>query len=180
MITDADHSRFINQLYAIPRHEIRFLLGMNLNILSSISLLHRSKLFLSGLNSCTPTSLDPDSKKIISTAITQALQSAHRIACLISFLLEMISDPTQKTYFGSTLFEWNTFLTNPIFEAIIVFWFIQCRMNPEWWGFVERGNCPRDVVRQRILDMISVLENAASYQKELLAPHVVCVKAMLE
>ncbi|ORY45676.1 hypothetical protein BCR33DRAFT_716322 [Rhizoclosmatium globosum] len=154
-LVHSDYDKFLAHFSTLPPSQIPDIITLNMTLLSSMCLLQRPKLYLSSLKTCHPRKINQESQQSITSAINQSLQSAHRISCLYEFFFS-VSEGSGKPRLPDGMHNYykpTPEIIHALFEAITVFWFITCRMDPMWWLFVTRGGCPRDTLRERLLSM---------------------------
>ncbi|ORY44845.1 hypothetical protein BCR33DRAFT_716791 [Rhizoclosmatium globosum] len=83
------------------------------------------------------------------------LASAHRITSLFSFFrnistgdLKHLLQEGEHSYHKPDYYS-----VYALFEAVCVFWFMACRMNPLWWNLISRGECDRKSCRRFVKAM---------------------------
>ncbi|KAI9339943.1 hypothetical protein BDR26DRAFT_918898 [Obelidium mucronatum] len=159
-ISTADHARFVKQLRQMTSGEISYAIGLNLDALASISILHRPRLFLTMLKSYTPLYLSLQHQQVIVDSIKQCLESAYRIVNFLDFLLTFSSVENQENIDGgdqSLARDCQPFSLNvyPAFEAMLVFWFIACKMKSMWKVLVDAA-LPLTLIQQlqRVVEFV--------------------------
>ncbi|ORY39153.1 hypothetical protein BCR33DRAFT_418865 [Rhizoclosmatium globosum] len=113
--------------------------SLNFMFHASKCVYNRPLLMLSSLPTFRPLTLRSEHRQIISSAIDQCLQSSRRILSLLSFFEDVHSGkrgdrqvPVKARWCYNPLFNQDS-----LFEAVLVFWFTCCRMNPEWWVYLS-------------------------------------------
>ncbi|KAI9343985.1 kinase-like domain-containing protein [Obelidium mucronatum] len=182
-LTESDSTRFASQFSVLPDYEFRFVLCMNLNAMASISLLNRPKMYLSGF--APPTRFTPHTQGMISTAINQSLESAHRICCFLQYLVETTAtSQVEEGKKHQDHHEWNILIMHPLFEAMIVFWFVYCRMDLGWWDLpplvVMRDAVPKELLRDRLEQLVKCVRNVSINLIGMKDPIAQCMEAMLK
>ncbi|ORY25868.1 hypothetical protein BCR33DRAFT_726713 [Rhizoclosmatium globosum] len=107
-------------------------LGLNLELESSISVLHRPILFLTSLRASRPQYINAGQQSVVLNAIQQCFSSASRVLSLSLFLeyitmgggASLLSKAQTKHYGRPQLLN--------LLESFIVLWFIACRMDSQW------------------------------------------------
>ncbi|ORY45574.1 hypothetical protein BCR33DRAFT_784339 [Rhizoclosmatium globosum] len=179
-ISESDAVRFLNQLSAISVQDIPFVFSVNMNLLASASILLRPKLYLSSLKCCVPSFLTPEKHSIIISAIQESLDAANRIACLIAFYMDAGTRNISQGFFFRPL----KLLVYPIFDAMIVFWFVKCRMDPVWAplaGQLFTWNMLKDRVAG-MMDFVHKLKETElkrGVQAGAMLPLTQCMEAMM-
>ncbi|KAJ3019872.1 UNVERIFIED_CONTAM: hypothetical protein HDU68_010468 [Siphonaria sp. JEL0065] len=173
VLTESDNSRFLAQFAFLPLYEFRFVLCMNLNAMASISLLHRPRMYLAGLTK--PSRLDVKTRNIISTSINQSLEAAHRIGCFLEFLIAVTANANGEK---KEHYEWNILVMHPLFEAMLVFWFIMCRMDPEWWPLIKLRTVSWEIRREKAGVLAQCVKTVSMAQMGMMDPLSLCMEAM--
>ncbi|ORY44869.1 hypothetical protein BCR33DRAFT_784924 [Rhizoclosmatium globosum] len=185
VLTPTDYDRFIKQLTLIPKENITHVLTLNLNALAGICMVHRLKLYLSMLKSFNPQLLITKTASLVSSAITQSLDAAHRISCLLVFYLDIVEgsardrlSPEQRIHFTPQLVvsQLNVY---PLFEAMIIFWFILCRMDPVWQPLVVINAM---AVKDRLIGIVAFVKRVFAVEKNTpgtMTPILTCMEAMM-
>ncbi|KAI9333107.1 hypothetical protein BDR26DRAFT_868603 [Obelidium mucronatum] len=177
-LTLSDYERFKSQQATLTDAVKSSNFVNNISWLASTCLLYRPILFLSGFKQCHPMYLSKDIQQVISTAINQSLDAAHRILNLLTFFLDPAAEqtlfPYQNSFYG-------------LLEAMIALWYTSCRMNTIWWALLGGGGRRKlewEKLRPRMLQTIQFLNstNAKSGgvgENGVIPPLVVCMKAMV-
>ncbi|ORY37786.1 hypothetical protein BCR33DRAFT_721280, partial [Rhizoclosmatium globosum] len=131
-LTNPDYSRFLTSLASIPKADIECIVYVNINLHASTSILYRPLLYLSSLSCCNPKFLSMEKQAVISHAIDQCLESAHRIVCLYLFFLDVWKGRAKHKVPHNEYYKPRYMAVYAIFESMIVFWFVSCRMDPIW------------------------------------------------
>ncbi|KAJ3074109.1 hypothetical protein HDU99_001792, partial [Rhizoclosmatium hyalinum] len=146
---------------------------------SSMSVLHRPTMFLASLKSCEPRLLFIETQLKISDSITQCFNAALRIINLFHFSNHMYQyGPEQEQY----LFNASNG-TDSYFEAVVVMWFLICRMNPAWWSYIPISILDYQLLRTRMGQLVDFLISQSDDEEngnEFLSPVVQCLIAMFE
>ncbi|ORY42051.1 hypothetical protein BCR33DRAFT_718666 [Rhizoclosmatium globosum] len=133
--TDSDISRFISQTLASQSE----LCGMNLTYQSAITVFYRPLLFATALPSCKPDRLSDPHRTLIINVINQCLEATWRVYTLFRFIdfmslgegRNLVSEDEVSLFYIYEISRCDAF------EGIIVFWFIACRMDPAWLGYLQ-------------------------------------------
>ncbi|KAJ3287506.1 hypothetical protein HDU79_005651 [Rhizoclosmatium sp. JEL0117] len=131
-LTDRDYDLFMHQIQKASLDTQPRVITNSFNAFASTCMLHRSKMYLSALNSCHPFFMDDGERGIISLAIMESFEAAHRISGLLSFLNQVKSGPDAGKVAGVS----GPRIVYALFESTIVFWFITCRMKDDWWEYL--------------------------------------------
>ncbi|KAJ3084052.1 hypothetical protein HDU99_003792 [Rhizoclosmatium hyalinum] len=106
-----------------------YLVWMNFDLLASVVMLHRSKLYLSALDCFEPSRLDSVTHETIKLAINETLYATQNMIYCVSLLMNL----NEQHRRGITM---RMELLYPIFEATISAWFLTCRMSGQWRSLV--------------------------------------------
>ncbi|ORY47076.1 hypothetical protein BCR33DRAFT_849065 [Rhizoclosmatium globosum] len=177
-LTAADKSRFLHQTThssLCPYHTYM----LTLYTLSTLSTLHRPLLLLTTLQAFHPLLLSRETTSLITSAVTQCIESAHRIATLTTFAPDHIP-PKPSDELGKMQSVY------PCFEALFVLWFTSCRMPSVWWDITGISTW-KD--KRGVSDgVLSMLENVRQIGKESTGdasvgsvyPLLRCMEAMVD
>ncbi|KAI9339944.1 hypothetical protein BDR26DRAFT_861861 [Obelidium mucronatum] len=167
-ITEQDFIRFLNQLNAFVEGRRLFVLSLNIELLSAMSLFNRPQLYLTGLSSYSPIYISQSSREILTACIQQCLDVAFRIAHFVPLMVN----------FGTYTYA----VVLPFFESMNVFWFVWCRMKRIWWTLVP-------AVRPEWANLHNVCSNIVEYVRDVYeregskggttSPILQCMEAML-
>ncbi|KAI9352593.1 hypothetical protein BDR26DRAFT_1002779 [Obelidium mucronatum] len=189
-----DCQRLLSQLFSIPRSDIADAIVITFFMLASTCVLHRPRLYFTGLPSFHPMFLSSEIQLILKNAISQSLDAANRIACLSTFLVDITWGPNRHTWVPADLRNYvylcDSETAHSMFQAMIVFWYVGCRMDSIWLRLV---NCPVAKwvdLRPRLLEMMLFVKSAAGRSGSdesgdfnpddgLFAPILQCMQAML-
>ncbi|ORY39130.1 hypothetical protein BCR33DRAFT_720369 [Rhizoclosmatium globosum] len=145
-LTQEEESRFVSKV-ALADDVIP---ALSLNLFASISLYHRPVMMLSSLRSFNPLFLDPGALHQIYKSTSECINSAPRITSLFSFTVKMHKTAPLNVRHLYDIINGSY----PAFEAMIVIWFCQCRMDPFWWNFLPHQITDLQGLRQRLGIMI--------------------------
>ncbi|KAJ3014454.1 UNVERIFIED_CONTAM: hypothetical protein HDU68_000278 [Siphonaria sp. JEL0065] len=144
-LTPSDKARFIIQQNTLVKAAKDYNFSFNTAILSSICLLNRPILFLSKQKCCRPMFIGTDVQNVISGAINQSLDAAHRILNIMAFFEDPDCFQDSTPYVNSY---------HSLLEAMIVFWFTICRMDSVWWAVLGRKRHDWVSLKERLLQAV--------------------------
>ncbi|KAJ3026254.1 UNVERIFIED_CONTAM: hypothetical protein HDU68_005949 [Siphonaria sp. JEL0065] len=168
-LTPTDHHRFHSQLGPLVRRSKLDILSLTMFLFSATCILNRPRLFLSGLKSFNPIYLGKDSQYIIANAIQQCLDCAFRIVNLLPMLLEII--------------DYNAAIVYPVFESMIVFWYVWCRMDKMWWAVAPRRKPEWGVLHgfvEGVLRFVRKVHDHEGSTTGTTTPILKCMESMLQ
>ncbi|ORY44870.1 hypothetical protein BCR33DRAFT_211461 [Rhizoclosmatium globosum] len=187
-LSTLDYSRFLGQLSSILKTDVAYICTLNLNILASVCMLHRPKLYLSAVKHLDPEKLNDEARVLISSALSHSIDSAHRALCLLGFYLDVMEGSArerlpvdQRLYFSSqiVLTQLNVY---PIFEVMIVFWFFVCRTRPCWRRYSAVGISNVPLLLERLVGLVSFVKRVFAAEKNTpgtMEPILKCMEAMV-
>ncbi|KAJ3011586.1 UNVERIFIED_CONTAM: hypothetical protein HDU68_001607 [Siphonaria sp. JEL0065] len=184
-LTHSDHYQFLRQFGQMPATEISSAFTVNFVAPTSICVLYRPQLQLSACKSCHPTFISSVEQNVIVLAIQKCLDAANQIAYLYSFLQDIIYGvykdciPDHRKIHFELGEDTGIYM---LFEAITVFWFVLCRMNPVWWHLVGRNVPVWSELQPRIVQMIDFVKkvgNEGGMTDGCCVPLILTLDAML-
>ncbi|KAJ3280439.1 hypothetical protein HDU79_011708 [Rhizoclosmatium sp. JEL0117] len=159
------------------------IVSFNLCLAATISVLHRPIMFASSLTCMHPMLLGLEQQSTIILAIQECLTAAFRIINIFSFIMEHEEafeklpdtsqerdrDPLDHAKIGGMMC---------IVEALIVVWFVSCRMNPAWWNFIKTElKMEYSVLRSWFVTLMECIQARDGQVKD---PLVMCAEFMLK
>ncbi|KAJ3283940.1 hypothetical protein HDU79_008641 [Rhizoclosmatium sp. JEL0117] len=185
-MNQSDIDRFVQQLSIVSVQDVAFVFCINLHLFASFSILLRPKLYLSSLSCCNPRFLSTEKKMIIESAIKGSLDAANRIASLTSFFSGIANGKIQIPVHRGLEFFFRPMFVHvyPVFDAMIVFWLIKCRMDPAWM-YVVGDEFGWDAVKKRVDGLMLFVGRLKSNQlmsgaeAGAMLPLYQCMEAML-
>ncbi|KAI9339982.1 hypothetical protein BDR26DRAFT_861919 [Obelidium mucronatum] len=173
-LTASDHARFKaqNANFSIAEHQ--GVPSLNLYTFASVSILNRPILYLTSIPSFQPINQTSEMQTLVASAIRQCLDSAFRTACFLQYYLQ---DETRQDYI---MFHTDI---HPMFEAMVVFWFVSCRMEPVWWALVPEWKdlVSWSAVGRHVLDLVAFAKRVFEREGKRAGcsmPILTCMEAM--
>ncbi|KAI9341345.1 hypothetical protein BDR26DRAFT_860274 [Obelidium mucronatum] len=147
----------------------------NAVVFASICVLNRPTLYLSSLKACHPMYLSHDQQSTIAKSINQSLDAGHRAINLLTYILgQTVKEPLPP----------NNYMNMYLFEAMVVLWFVSCRMDPIWWAVLgRRDKMCWTVLRGRMLMVIQYVESVGQRENivgGVTPPLLKCMEAMVQ
>ncbi|ORY39089.1 hypothetical protein BCR33DRAFT_720338 [Rhizoclosmatium globosum] len=180
-LTRPDMDRFIDQIK--NARPVASILSLNLALLTSISVLHRPVLFLTSLPCCHPLILDDATRAVLTQCIQACVTSAYRIINLFLFSHDILKGVINPTTPLSTDVMASFHVSGgefAVMEAMIVLWFVTCRMEGSWWPFVDvELRTGYQVLRGAFLKLGDMQRERGVEASGIIAPLVRCVEAMV-
>ncbi|KAJ3018735.1 UNVERIFIED_CONTAM: hypothetical protein HDU68_011001 [Siphonaria sp. JEL0065] len=170
-LLSSDYTRFTSQLSPLSPRGKTYVLSLNMDLFSSVCILNRPRLYLSGLKTYNPIYIDTATRYIIANSVKECLDKAFRIVNLLPLTVGILEI---DSYFA---------VTYPLFEALIVFWFVSCRMNKMWWEVLPRKKAEWPVMYERCVSMVQFVQKVNRIEGSktgITTPMLKCMEAMLQ